>query len=353
MALAHTLGFPRIGAQREWKFALESFWKGETGEAALRETARVLRARHWALQREAGMDLVAVGDFAWYDHVASTLALLGAAPSRFGFASPALSLDDYFAMARGSRAHAAMEMTKWFDTNYHYLVPEWTGDLAFDGGNDWLFDEVLEAQALGHRVKAVLLGPLSLLYLGKCKPGGPSHPLDLLPRALAAYRKALARLKAMGVEWVQIDEPILALELAPVWRDAFGLAYAALAADAPQLLLATYFGDVAPQAELLRALPVAGVHLDLVRGPRQLAELAASWPADRVLSAGIVDGRNVWRTDLDAALAALAPLHERLGDRLWIAPSCSLLHVPVDLAGETGLDPELRSWLAFAVQKLD
>lgn len=352
MALAHTLGFPRIGAQRELKFALESFWRGASSEAALQQTGRSLRGYHWSLQADAGMDLVTVGDFAWYDQVLNTLALLGAIPSRFGFDPKQLSLTEYFTLARGDSEHFAMEMTKWFDTNYHYLVPEWTADTRFDGGVDWLFDEAAEAKGQGHRVKVALVGPLTLLYLGKIK-SGIAHKLDLLPRVVAAYQDALRRLKSAGVEWVQIDEPILALELDAQWRAAFAPVYAALSPVAPSLLLATYFDEVGEHASLLRDLPVAGVHLDLVRGAAQLDGLLADWPQGRVLSAGIVDGRNIWRTDLDAALVKLTPLQFALGDRLWIAPSCSLLHVPVDLAHETKLDQELKSWLAFARQKLD
>src|SRR5207245_8443899 len=199
----HTLGFPRIGAQRELKFALESFWRGDTAEAALQQTGRDLRARHWAVQAAAGMDLVAVGDFAWYDQVLNTLALLGAIPSRFKFEPQRLSLPQYFTLARGSSECFAMEMTKWFDTNYHYLVPEWTPEVRFDGGVDWLFDEVAEARAQGHRVKVSLVGPLTLLYLGKIK-SGLTHKLDLLPRVMAGYQSVLKRLHAIGVEWVQI-----------------------------------------------------------------------------------------------------------------------------------------------------
>ncbi|HJV52518.1 MAG TPA: 5-methyltetrahydropteroyltriglutamate--homocysteine S-methyltransferase, partial [Noviherbaspirillum sp.] len=219
MASAHTLGFPRIGAQRELKFALESFWRGDTDEDVLRAAGSALRQHHWALQAAAGMDYVAAGDFAWYDHVLSTLALLGAIPQRFDFDPRRLTLAEYFVLARGNAAQAAMEMTKWFDTNYHYLVPEWTADLRFDGGVDWLFDEIAEAQAATHRVKAVLVGPLTLLYLGKIK-SGLAHKLDLLPRALEGYRRVLRRLRESGVEWVQIDEPILALELDAAWRAA-------------------------------------------------------------------------------------------------------------------------------------
>ncbi|HJV52232.1 MAG TPA: 5-methyltetrahydropteroyltriglutamate--homocysteine S-methyltransferase, partial [Noviherbaspirillum sp.] len=328
------------------------FWRGDTDEDVLRAAGCALRQRHWALQAAAGMDCVAAGDFAWYDHVLSTLALLGAIPQRFGFDPRRLTLAEYFTLARGNDAQAAMEMTKWFDTNYHYLVPEWTADLRFDGGVDWLFEEIAEAQAATHRVKAVLVGPLTLLYLGKIK-SGLAHKLDLLPRALEGYRRVLRRLRESGVDWVQIDEPILALELDAAWRAAFAPAYAALAQDAPKMLLATYFDDVREHAALLHALPVDGVHLDLVRGAGQLDALLPGWPRGRVLSAGIVDGRNIWRADPDAALAALAPVHAALGADLWLAPSCSLLHVPVDLAQETALDDELKSWLAFAVQKLD
>jgi 5-methyltetrahydropteroyltriglutamate--homocysteine methyltransferase len=355
MALAHVPGFPRIGAQRELKFALEAFWRGNadsSDESALRETGRRLRSRHWHLQADAGLDFVTVGDFAWYDHVLNTLALLGAIPTRFGFDPARLSLADYFTLARGDKDRFAMEMTKWFDTNYHYLVPEWTADTRFGRGVDWLFEEISEARAAGHRAKVVLVGPLTLLYLGKIK-SGLAHKLDLLPHAVKGYRDLLERLQAIGIEWVQIDEPILALELDAQWKRAFEPTYAALSSVAPKLLLTTYFDDVRDHAELLRTLPVAGVHLDLVRAPAQIAEFAKNWPEDRVLSAGIVDGRNIWRADLDVALVTLAPLQAALGDRLWIGSSCSLLHVPVDLSQETKLDDELKSWLAFATQKLN
>jgi 5-methyltetrahydropteroyltriglutamate--homocysteine methyltransferase len=351
MALAHVLGFPRIGAHRELKFAQESFWKGASDEAALRATGATLRARHWQAQADAGLDFVTVGDFAWYDQVLGTLALLGAIPSRFGFDPKQLTLADYFTLARGSKHHFAMEMTKWFDTNYHYLVPEWTADVQFDGGVDWLHDEIAEARALGHKVKVALVGPLTLLYQGKIK-SGIAHKLDLLPKVVAGYQQLLQRLHAAGIESVQIDEPILALELDAAWRAAFAPVYAQLSGTAPALLLTTYFGEVSEHADLLRALPVAGVHLDLVRGAGQLEQIAAGWPQDKVLSLGVVDGRNLWRTDLDQVLSKLKPLQAQLGDRLWVASSCSLLHVPVDLANEPKLDDELKSWLAFATQKL-
>ncbi|MBI3716923.1 MAG: 5-methyltetrahydropteroyltriglutamate--homocysteine S-methyltransferase [Betaproteobacteria bacterium] len=350
MAVAHTLGFPRIGPQRELKFALESFWKGESTEAALQETGRTVRAGNWAAQQRAGLDYVTVGDFAWYDHMLSMAAHLGALPARFGFDASKLTLSQYFALARGNTGQHALEMTKWFDTNYHYLVPELAADTRFEGGVRWLFEEIAEAQALGHRVKPVLVGPLTFLYLSKTKDG--SERLALLPHLLSAYALLLAELKADGVEWVQLDEPILALDLPAEWRRAFSGAYAALAGIAPRILLATYFESVEEHAKAIAALSVAGVHIDLVRAPQQLAAFSAALPADKVLSLGIVDGRNVWRTDLAAALKALEFAQEKFGDKLWLAPSCSLLHVPVDLAPEEKLDKEIRSWLAFAVQKL-
>ncbi|MGA3890081.1 5-methyltetrahydropteroyltriglutamate--homocysteine S-methyltransferase [Ralstonia nicotianae] len=352
MTTIHTLGYPRIGAQRELKFALESFWKGASTEADLRDTGRALRERHWNAQRDAGLDFVTVGDFAWYDQVLQTAALLGALPTRYGFDPAQLTLAQSFVLARGNADHAAMEMTKWFDTNYHYLVPELTPDLRFGPGTGWLFDEVREAQAAGHRVKVALLGPVTFLHLAKAR-GGLADKLSLLPQLLPAYAAVLKRLAAEGVEWVQIDEPALVLDLPQAWSDAYGPAYATLAAaGGPRLLLATYFEAASHHAALIQSLPVAGVHLDLVRAPQQL-EAFVPWPADKVLSAGVVDGRNIWRTDLEQALARVAPLAQTLGERLWLAPSCSLLHVPVDLAAETRLDDELKGWLAFARQKLD
>ncbi len=352
MTVAHILGFPRIGARRELKVALEAFWRSEIPESELLAVGRDLRGRHWQWQRDTGLDFVTVGDFAWYDPVLQTLAHLGCVPARFGFDPRSLTLPQYFTLARGNAAQPAMEMTKWFDTNYHYLVPEWSAESSFGGGVKWLFDEIAQAAALGHPVKVALLGPLTLLHLGKIK-SGLSHKLDLLVRLIPAYQRLLARLQVLGVSWVQIDEPILSLELDGRWLAAFRPTYEALASLSPRILLATYFESVAEHAAMLKSLPVSGIHLDLVRGPGQLATFLDGYPESKVLSLGIVDGRNIWRTDLDAALAALKPAHDRLGERLWVSAGCSLQHVPVDLAHEKTLDAEVRNWLAFAVQKLD
>ena len=254
-------------------------------------------------------------------------------------------------MARGTPQQPALAMKKWFDTNYHYLQPELSAQTRFSLNRDWLLPEVREAQALGHNVKVVLPGPLSYLWLASAETG--YDKLKLLSLLLNVYFVLLAELNAMGVAWVQLDEPILSLDLPADWLAAYKVVYGELAATSPPLLLASYFGSVAEHAALLHSLPIKGLHLDLVRAPEQLAAFLAGWPEDRVLSLGVVDGRNLWRSDLAAALIALNPAHAQLGERLWISASCSLLHVPTDLALEQKLDPELRSWMAFATQKLD
>lgn len=351
MTLVHNLGYPRIGPRRELKRALEAFWRGEIGETELQATGAELRRRNWLTQREAGIGLVPVGDFAWYDHVLTTSAMLRHVPPRFGGRGE-VDLRTYFAMARGTDRAPALEMIKWFDTNYHYLVPEFDRSTRSVLDASWLTGEVREAQALGIPAKPVVLGPLTYLWLGKEKERGFSR-LSLLSDVLAVYRELLEELKRAGIEWVQLDEPALALDLPVEWHEQLESAYDALAGAAPRLMLATYFGGVERFAGRIKRLPVAGVHLDLVRAPQQLEAFVSDFPADKVLSAGIVDGRNVWRCDLEHALERLEPVHARLGDRLWLAPSCSLLHCPLSLADETRLDHEIKGWLAFAREKLD
>jgi 5-methyltetrahydropteroyltriglutamate--homocysteine methyltransferase len=362
MALAHSLGFPRIGADRELKKALESYWKGDIDQQALTTIGRNLRAQHWALQRDAGIELLPVGDFAWYDQVLSHSLAFGVVPERF---APTLgkhdlpTLDTLFAMARGasvaccgehSKAQYAQELTKWFDTNYHYLVPEFSADQRFLLSWEQLFDEVDEALALGHKVKPVLIGPLTYLWLGKTK-GDDFDKLDLLERLLPVYGEILGRLARKGVEWVQIDEPILTLDLPQAWKGAFERAYHILQYSPLKKLLTTYFGGLEDNLGLAAELPVDGLHIDLVRAPEQLASVLGRLPNYKVLSVGVVNGRNVWRCDLDKALAQLQLAQQRFGDNLWVSSSCSLLHSPVDLDREDKLDTELQSWLAFAVQK--
>ncbi|MCQ0166680.1 5-methyltetrahydropteroyltriglutamate--homocysteine S-methyltransferase [Pseudomonas sp. S12(2018)] len=357
MALAHSLGFPRIGRDRELKKAQEAFWKGELDEAGLRAVGSELRKAHWALQRQAGIQLLPVGDFAWYDQVLTHSLMFGVVPERFRPQHGKATLQTLFGMARGvsesccGGAHA-QEMTKWFDTNYHYLVPEFSADQQFGLGWEQLFEEVAEARALGHDVKPVVIGPLTYLWLGKTK-GGDFDKLELLERLLPLYGEIFQRLAAQGVEWVQIDEPILALDLPQAWKNAFERAYNLIQRDPLKKLVATYFGGLEENLGLAANLPVDGLHIDLVRAPEQYPTILDRLPAYKVLSLGVVNGRNVWRCDLDKALAVLQHAHERLGERLWVAPSCSLLHSPVDLGREDALDAELKSWLAFAVQKCE
>ncbi|MGX5796749.1 5-methyltetrahydropteroyltriglutamate--homocysteine S-methyltransferase [Pseudomonas sp. E2-15] len=355
MAVAHSLGFPRIGRDRELKKAQEAFWKGELDEAGLRAVGRDLRKAHWELQKQAGIELLPAGDFAWYDQVLTHSLMFGVIPERLRPADGNTTLQTLFGMARGvsdsccGGAHA-QEMTKWFDTNYHYLVPEFSADQQFQLGWEQLFEEVKEARDLGHNVKPVVIGPLTYLWLGKAK-GGDFDKLDLLDRLLPLYGQIFQRLADLGVEWVQIDEPILVLDLPQDWKNAFERAYNQIQRDPLKKLVATYFGGLEENLGLAANLPVDGLHIDLVRAPDQYPTILDRLPAYKVLSLGVVNGRNVWRCDLEKALATLQHAHEKLGDRLWVAPSCSLLHSPVDLGREDTLDAELKSWLAFAVQK--
>jgi 5-methyltetrahydropteroyltriglutamate--homocysteine methyltransferase len=352
MAKTHILGYPRIGAQRELKFALEAYWKDPAARAKLDETARTLRARAWERQQAAGLAFLAAGDFSFYDHVLDTGVLLGCLPARFGFDARKLTRQDYFALARGNAQHPALEMTKWFDTNYHYLVPELDAGSRFEGGPGWYFEPVREAFGRGVPVKPALVGPLTFLRLSKAAQPGFDR-LALVDALARGYAGVLGRLQEMGVEWVQLDEPALVTDLEPEWLAALERAYAALAGKGPRILFATYFGSVGEHAPRIAKLPVHGIHLDLARAPGQLGAWLDALPKDWVLSAGVIDGRNVWRTGLRGAAARLRPAHEKLGERLWIAPSCSLLHVPVSAAADRGIDPEVLPWLAFAEEKLD
>ena len=357
MTLLHNPGFPRIGSQRELKFALERYWRGEDHLEQLESTATMLRARHWRLQQASGLDLLPVNDFSLYDQILDHSLLLGAIPRRFGDLSGHTHADAAFCIARGKDANgrpvAAGEMTKWFDTNYHFIVPELNRGQKFQIGSNKLFEEIEQARSLGHTaIKPVLPGPLTWLWLSKAEHEEFDR-LELLDELLPTYGEILQRIADLGVEWVQLDEPILSLDLPPAWKQAFERAYSRLQASPTKLLLATYFGPLLDNLHLATRLPVDGLHVDAVRAPGELTSLADHLPAYKVLSVGIVDGRNIWRSDLDQALTFLDPLEKRLGNRLWLAPSCSLLHVPVDLSLEPELDDELKSWLAFALQKLD
>lgn len=351
----HILGYPRIGEKRELKFAQEKYWRGEIEQNELKQVGAALREKNWNTQTEAGLTFAAAGDFAWYDHVLTTTLLLGHVPKRHANGFP--DLDTLFKVGRGQsqascdcKGAAASDMTKWFNTNYHYIVPEFSKDDSFEVSWPQLFEEVNDAIKAGHKVKPVLLGPLSYLYLGKEVEEGFDR-LTLLPRILTAYQAILSKLVSLGVEWVQIDEPILSLELEDKWADAFKLGYQVIRSDV-KVLLTTYFDSVSDTLNKIIELPVDGLHIDLSASPEQLDEVVAKLPEDWILSAGVVNGRNVWRTDLSKQLERLQPLKDKIGDRLWVASSCSLLHSPVDLDLEPSLSEEVKSWFAFAKQKV-
>ena len=349
----HLSGYPRVGAKRELKFAVEAYWKGAKSEAELQETAAEIRRLNWATQKAAGADLVPVGDFSFYDHVLDLLCTLGGIPSRFGFDAANLTLEQYFQLARGNATQMAMEMTKWFDTNYHFIVPEWSADTSFKVNAKNLIAQIKEAKAQGHDIKPTLVGPITLTYLGKKKEDfGCRIEKILLPKLLPAYAQLLRELAAEGVDWIQIDEPILATDVAQVWLDAFAPVYKELANTGVRIILGTYFAGVAEHVKLLGSLPVHGVHIDCVRAPEQLAVFTEQFPTNKVLSVGLIDGRNVWKANLTQVIDTLEPVKAKFQNNLWIAPSCSLLHSPQDLAVEEKLNGEIKSWMAFAAQKL-
>ncbi|WP_439503080.1 5-methyltetrahydropteroyltriglutamate--homocysteine S-methyltransferase [Methylophaga sp.] len=354
MVTTHNLGFPRMGGQRELKFALERFWRGETSVEDLEQTGKTLRLRHWTLQ--ADLDLVPVGDFSFYDHVLDTSQLLDNLPSRVDKNADAMT--QYFQASRGQAGSsccnhqvAAAEMTKWFDTNYHYLVPEFNAETAFKACPERLLAQIKEAKAAGFKIKPVLVGPVSYLWLGKTKD--ETDKLALLDKLIPVYAEILDQLADNGVEWVQIDEPVLVTELSTEWQQALQKAYFSLAKCSVKLLLTTYFGQLQQNLQLACELPTGGLHIDAINAADELVRVVDWLPSHKVLSVGIINGRNIWKTDLNRALELLEPIHTRLAERLWLAPSCSLLHVPIDLNSEHNLAEETLDWLAFAVQKLE
>lgn len=352
---SHILGFPRIGANRELKWAQEDYWSGKITQGQLVHEATQLKERNWQLQKEAGLDFITVGDFAWYDHVLNLSSYLGVVPERFNHPKGApVDLDTYFRMARGrsvsGKDAAACEMTKWFDTNYHYIVPELNIDQSFHVNAASLIHEIEQAKSFEVEVKPVLIGPLTYLWLSKEQ--GSFNKLDLLPDLLEAYGLLLLQIQETGVNWIQIDEPILSLDLSLEWKSAFERCYNQLNRNGLNILLASYFSPVADNLSLACSLPVAGHHLDAVAGASDLDSILDKLPAYKVLSLGVVNGRNIWRCNLSGALDLLKPFAEKLRERLWVGSSCSLLHSPVDLASETQIPEEIKAGFAFATQKL-
>ena len=353
--LTHTLGYPRMGSNRELKKKLESYWRGEAEADDLAITAKKLRAKHWEDQKQAGVDILPVGDFSYYDHMLDNAFRFGVIPERYNVSGRSAGLEDYFRMARGEAGEngvAAMEMTKWFDTNYHYLVPEFSKDQEFILADETLLQHLEEAAELGYSTKAVLPGPLTFLLLGKCA-NEEFDRLDLLEKLLPVYVELIEKIAAK-CSWIQFDEPVLSLDLDEKVRRLFAPVYRTLkeAAADTKIMVASYFGGLGENLETAAGLPVDALHVDLVRGGADLESLLTKLGSKLTLSLGVVDGRNIWCADLDKAVASVKKAVTVLGeDRVLVAPSCSLLHVPFDLELETKLDSEIKSWMAFARQK--
>lgn len=360
------LGFPRIGRHRELKFALEDFWSGKISAQELEATGRALRAEYWNLQKQYGITYIPSNDFSFYDHVLDTTIMVGAIPEIYGWEGGTISLPLYFAMARGQGSKAsetstyltkevpALEMTKWFDTNYHYMVPELHQEQKFILTTPKPLTQFLEAKALGIHTRPVILGPISFLKLSKARTSF-FNPLDLLERLLPVYAELCAKLQDAGADWVQMDEPVLSLDLTVEEQKAFHRAYATLQEAAPdlKLMLTNYFGSLGNNLTTAASLPTAGLHIDYTRAAHEVLELCKVLPETRVLSLGAINGRNIWRADLATLRNQLQPIIVKRGaENCIIANSCSLLHVPIDLELETGLDPDVKNWLAFACQKL-
>ncbi|MBZ9729901.1 5-methyltetrahydropteroyltriglutamate--homocysteine S-methyltransferase [Salegentibacter sp. JZCK2] len=357
----HILGYPRIGSNRELKKACEQYWSGKNELQDLLQAGKESRSKNWKLQQEAGIDLIPCNDFSYYDQVLDMTLSLGAIPERYKVIAEKPSttqLDLYFAMARGYQKDGlditAMEMTKWFDTNYHYIVPEFTKNQQFLLSYDKILDEFIEAKKAGIKPKPVIIGLVSYLLLGKEKEEG-FDKLDLVDRLLPVYIDLLAALQKEGAEYIQFDEPFLALDLNEKSRAVFTFVYGEIKKQFPDLkfMLATYFEGLKDNLSLSLSLPVDVLHIDLVRCPSQLDDVLNEIPEGLNLSLGIVDGRNIWKNDFEGSLEIIQKAQEKLGsNRLLIAPSCSLLHIPYDLELETELNPEIKNWLAFAKQKV-
>lgn len=363
--LATVLGFPRIGANRELKKASEAYWAGKVDEKSLLATAKQLRSHHWDAQKAQGVDIVAAGDFSLYDQVLDHAVMFNVIPKRYeGY--NLTPLDQYFAMARGIQRPAtehskpvdvvSCEMVKWFDSNYHNMRPEFSTSTEFKLVNTKPLDEYLEAKEIGVNARPVVIGPVSFLYLGKVAHDSPSlKPLELLDKLLPVYKELLKKFAEAGVEWVQIDEPILVFDLPEDVKHEFKAAYDYLATVDGRLkvLFTTYFGSITHNLDVISSgLHIQGLHIDLVRAPEQLDQVIAAIGPKTVLSVGVVDGRNIWKTDLKKAIALVQRAVDKIGkDRVFVAPSSSLLHTPYSVANEKKLSPEIKNWFSFAIEK--
>ncbi len=357
----HILGYPRIGSKRELKKACEQYWSGKIVLEELLTVGRNICNQNWNIQKEAGVDLIPCNDFSYYDQVLDMSLIVGAVPKRYheiALKKNSTELDLYFAMARGYQKDGlditAMEMTKWFDTNYHYIVPEFYKNQQFKLSSDKIFNEFAGAKQAGINAKPVIIGPVSYLLLGKEKEDG-FDKLELAGNLLPVYIEILTRLQEQGAEWIQFDEPFLALDISEKAKETYQLIYSEIRKKFPKLklIVATYFDGLKDNLSLATSLPVNVLHIDLVRNPEQLEEVLSIIPENLSLSLGLVDGRNIWKNDYEKSLGFITKAAEKVGhERIFIAPSCSLLHTPCDLDFETELNPEIKNWLAFAKQKV-
>ncbi len=372
MVLATNLGFPRIGPMRELKKGVEAYWKGDRSieeRRKLMDIGKDLRAQNWKRQKDAGLHHIPSNDFAFYDHILDMTTLLGLIPSRYGWDGGDASVDLSFAMARGAQRDGidvtAMEMTKWYDTNYHYIVPEFEKGMKPKLSHTKIFDEFEEAKAQGITTRPVIVGPATYTFLGKPQYDGFDH-VAFVKGLIPVYNEILAKLADLGCEWVQIDEPVFSLDLCEIGQGTIKAAYEGLEApEGLKILVATYFESLKDNAELAFGLPVDGIHIDLCRGSgranttannpeRDVDQALALIGDEKVLSLGVVDGRNIWKNNISKSLGHIEKVVAKLGeDRVFVAPSCSLLHSPVDLESEDELDAELKGWMAYATQKLD
>jgi len=369
MVLATNLGFPRIGPMRELKKGVEAYWKGNSSKDELLALGKDLRAANWKRQKDAGLNHIPSNDFAYYDLILDLTTTLGLVPSRYKHTGGNVDLDTYFAMARGAQRDGldvtAMEMTKWYDTNYHYLVPEFEEGMTPKLSSTKIFDQYDEAKALGIETRPVIAGPATYTFLGKPQYDGFDH-VEFVKGLIPVYNEILAGLAERGAQWVQIDEPIFSLDLCEIGQGAIKAAYDALVVpEGLKIITTTYFESLKDNAELAFSLPVDAIHIDLCRGSGRAnttsndaakdVEQALSLIGDtKILSLGVVDGRNIWKNNIGKSLSYVEKAVAQLGsERVFVAPSCSLLHSPVDLASEVKLDDELKGWMAYATQKLD
>ncbi|KAI3738447.1 hypothetical protein L2E82_28479 [Cichorium intybus] len=356
---SHIVGYPRMGPKRELKFALESFWDGKSSADDLQKVASDLRSNIWKQMKDAGIKYIPSNTFSYYDQVLDTTAMLGAVPARYNWKGGEIGFDTYFAMARGNETVPAMEMTKWFDTNYHYIVPELGPDVVFSNASHKAVTEFKEAKALGVDTVPVFVGPVSYLLLSKPAKGVEKtfNLLSLLDKIIPVYKQVITELKEAGATWIQFDEATIVKDLESHQLEAFTKAYSGLesACSGLNIVIATYFADITADAfKRLTSLPaVSGYTFDLVRGKNSIDLIKSSFPSGKYLFAGVVDGRNIWANDLAESLSILQSLQGVVGkDKLVVSTSCSLLHTAVDLVNETKLDNEIKSWLAFAAQKI-